>query len=251
MTEGQSTRILAGTRFGSLTALEYVGQPRSRWKCSCDCGEANCRKILIVDSSNLRHRRSKSCGCKRSPKGTEFLERVKRKISINEHGCWVWPTIKGRYAYSCMGNKHTLVHRKTWELLKGPIPDGLCVLHNCPGGDNSFCVNPDHMFLGTRRDNSEDRDRKNRTAWGESHGSSKLTAKEVVEIFEEFWTKRPPQAFLADRYGISRTVIGEIVSRKSWHRTTEEIARKLGVSNESTSLDFRRSSSAPGASVAG
>jgi len=53
-----------------------------------------------------------------------------------------------------------LVHRQEWERVRGPIPDGLCVLHRC---DNPPCYRLGHLFLGTRSDNARDRQRKGRT----------------------------------------------------------------------------------------
>lgn len=87
--------------------------------------------------------------------------RGKRRVSfmsrVNQHGpvpshlpwlgpCWLWPA----YRSGC---------RRSWELHVGPIPEGLCVLHKC---DNGCCVRPDHMFLGTKKDNTADRDAKGR-----------------------------------------------------------------------------------------
>ena len=48
----------------------------------------------------------------------------------------------------------------SWRLHNGRVPHGKVICHNCPGGDNSFCVNPKHLFLGTQRDNMVDRSRK-------------------------------------------------------------------------------------------
>jgi hypothetical protein len=88
------------------------------------------------------------------------------------HGCWI---VAG---YAATRSGHIQINRKSqglpvirahrlaWELLRGPIPDGLQVLHNCPGGDNPRCVNPDHLFLGSNADNIADSLAKGRfTAW--------------------------------------------------------------------------------------
>lgn len=76
--------------------------------------------------------------------------------------------------------KLRLVHRLVYALTKGPIPDGMQVLHNCPGGDNPSCCCPEHLWLGTQQDNMRDMAAKGRNimqthperaARGESHGS--------------------------------------------------------------------------------
>jgi hypothetical protein len=62
-------------------------------------------------------------------------------------------------------------HRAAWLVTYGPVPEGMCVLHSC---DNPPCCRPDHLFLGTLKENSEDRDRKGRLVTpfvpGHSHG---------------------------------------------------------------------------------
>ena len=87
-----------------------------------------------------------------------FWSRVRRS-----DGCWEWigvRTVKryGRHTEPLTGRK-LRAHRLSWEIHFGPIPDGLCVLHHC---DNPPCVRPDHLFLGTDKDNSVDRVRKGR-----------------------------------------------------------------------------------------
>jgi hypothetical protein len=100
-------------------------------------------------------------------------------------------------------------HRVSWELHFGPIPDDLCVLHKC---DNRQCVNPNHLFLGTRAENQQDMARKGRSARGSRHGGAKLTEAEVVEIraFKEL------HKLLAERYGVTPSSISLIKSRRHW-----------------------------------
>lgn len=96
-------------------------------------------------------------------------ERFWEKVNVNAPGgCWEWTgsrTMAGRgYGTIGIGGRSTLAHRVSWEIKNGPIPDGpghhgVCVLHRC---DNPPCVRPDHLFLGTQKDNVEDMDTKGR-----------------------------------------------------------------------------------------
>jgi hypothetical protein len=75
--------------------------------------------------------------------------------------CWVWTaSVNGKgYGSFGYGGRVQLAHRVSWQMHCGPIPPGLCVCHAC---DNPSCVRPDHLFLGTIKDNNRDRDRKGR-----------------------------------------------------------------------------------------
>src|ERR1035438_2478623 len=87
------------------------------------------------------------------PVEARFWEKIDR--SGDSDACWVW--IAGTFwdGYGCFNwcGKTVHSHRKVWELLCGPIPIGLEVLHNCPTGDNPRCCNPKHLWLGTQHDN--------------------------------------------------------------------------------------------------
>lgn len=78
-------------------------------------------------------------------------------------GCWTWTGATNRrngYGYFKRRDRRQMnTHRVAWEFAHGPIPDGLCVCHHC---DNPRCVRPDHLFLGTQRENMQDMKAKGR-----------------------------------------------------------------------------------------
>lgn len=72
-------------------------------------------------------------------------------VKRHERGCWIWSGTTNRHGYGTWGRK--LAHRHAWEQANGPIPDGLWILHHC---DNKPCVNPLHLYAGTRTENVQD-----------------------------------------------------------------------------------------------
>ncbi len=109
------------------------------------------------------------------------------------------------------------VNRVAWEVFKGPIPVGLSVLHHC---DNRRCFNPDHLFLGTQKDNMQDAKRKGRCQYvrhtGEGHGSHILTALQVASIRDEYRPHNVTRQSLAIKYGVSPFTIRNIIYRRTW-----------------------------------
>lgn len=80
-------------------------------------------------------------------------------------GCWFWESTKNHNGYGIVSRRagNTLAHRVAWTLTHGEIQDGLYVCHKC---DTPPCVNPDHLFLGTQKDNVQDMIKKGRYRGG-------------------------------------------------------------------------------------
>ena len=102
-------------------------------------------------------------------------------------------------------------HRVSYRLMRGAIPDGMCVLHHC---DNPRCVNPNHLFLGTRGDNARDKAAKGR-ARGEWHPQHILTEKSVREIRNRRAAGEPLKE-LAKDYGIALCTVSAVFHGRLW-----------------------------------
>ena len=91
----------------------------------------------------------------------EFIEQ--RCVKIPETGCWIWMNALDSVGYGSFRDKWKettkRAHKASFAVFKGEVPNGLWVLHSC---DIRCCCNPDHLFLGTRRDNIDDAMRKGR-----------------------------------------------------------------------------------------
>lgn len=129
--------------------------------------------------------------------------------------CWEWTGCKngGGYGHIRDGSKMIGAHRLSYKLHIGPIPSGLKILHKC---DNPSCVNPDHLFLGTQKDNMADMVAKGRShhPHGEISSLSKLTEEQVLEIRSLY--PDVSQASLASTFEVFQGTICKIVNRKTW-----------------------------------
>lgn len=152
-----------------------------------------------------------------------FWEKVNKDGPIPPHRpelgkCWVWngkPRFDG-YGQMMMSSRCPMLsHRASWIISCG-IPNR-CVLHKC---DNRVCVNPDHLFLGTRPDNMTDKCKKGRQTRGEENGPSKLTKNQVIEIKKRHAVTREFHKIIAKDYGVSRGLIGNIIRGKNWKHIT-------------------------------
>ncbi len=135
---------------------------------------------------------------------------------VNESGCWVTRVGKDSdgYGVTKFHGKHRRVHRFAYETWVGPIPDGKQINHHC---DNPPCINPEHLYAGTSKENMQDAWRRGRHT-PETIG--KLTWEVVREIRAEFATGNYTKAALALRYGVTDVTVGHIVRGKTWKETT-------------------------------
>lgn len=144
-----------------------------------------------------------------------FRRRFEKKYAIDPTtGCWLWQGTVTKHGYGQIrrgGRFEGLesAHRASWRLYRGPIPDGLWVLHKC---DTRACCNPDHLFLGTHADNTADMVAKGRSNRGTKHGLSKLNDNAVLAIRED--TRGPTK--IAVDHGICRETVRRVKSRAAW-----------------------------------
>jgi hypothetical protein len=115
--------------------------------------------------------------------------------------------------------RQVAAHRVAYELTYGPISDDIDVLHRC---DTPVCVNPAHLFLGTQAQNVADMVAKNRQAKGTRNAFAKLNDDLVRTIRRRFAAGGVTKVELARDYGVGTTVIGNVVTRKTWRHVSDE-----------------------------
>lgn len=208
-----------GYRSGRLLTIEQIQKTkllenkRSKWLCKCDCGN---EKVILEDC--LKSKRTKSCGCIKTLNKKDYFEsskkRILEKIEKNENGCWIFNSTNhlgyGRFWFN---KREQVAHRVTWQIFKGEIPLGLLVLHKC---DNPSCCNPEHMFLGTQKDNIQDAIKKERfDICRRPPVRSKLKYDEVVKI-KELYKEGMTQSKLKNMFSVSFGCIAKILRGDSW-----------------------------------
>lgn len=144
------------------------------------------------------------------------------KIKVTSDGCWEWQgarcvVSRGGYGVVKFGGKMIGAHRGAWTVFRGPIPCGKYILHKC---DNPPCVNPDHLYVGTAKDNARDAVERGHHSPGKCYGTqqpqAKLTEEKVVEIRLLRQFTKLTLLEIADSYGVSKKAILRVVHRTGW-----------------------------------
>lgn len=143
----------------------------------------------------------------------------RERVSISDSGCWNWTLHCNEDGYGVVGlrkYRNQRAHRVSYEVFKGPIPDGLVVMHSC---DNPRCCNPEHLSVGTHLDNHTDSRNKNRASafWyrGAINPKSVLTDFDVRRIREMRASGRRYKEISAE-IGCGKTLAVLVATGKRW-----------------------------------
>lgn len=135
--------------------------------------------------------------------------------SAGPDACWPWtgPMFVTGYGQVSVQGRPEYGHRLAYQVHRGTIPAGRVVRHRC---DNPRCVNPAHLVLGSKADNSRDMVNRGRSCRGPKAHSVVLTEAQVREIRTRYRPRVVTQTTLANEYGVSRANISAIVCGRSW-----------------------------------
>ena len=193
--------------------------------------EKNKEKLSKRRSEWWAKKFSRSCKECKSPFVGKGLKRefcstkckILGSIDKKKNGCWLWngELHPNGYAYTTNyeKSKKSHVHRISYEIFKGEIPKGMYVCHSC---DVKNCCNPEHLWIGTAKENMQDAKDKGRlehikltAVKGAENGSSKLNDEKVTEIIEKI-SRGIRCTVIAREYHVSSGVIYGIRDGKGW-----------------------------------
>lgn len=156
--------------------------------------------------------------CTEEEKVQRIRSRFEDKV-IKSEGCWGWKGHLDKNGYPLLKSgtggkefKETRGGRISWLIYRGEIPKGKYLLHTC---DNPTCTNPEHMFLGTPKENSQDMVAKGRGNKGSKHGNSKLDEEKIKEI-RKMYDDGYKVTVIMGKFGICGAHVRAVGNREVW-----------------------------------
>ncbi len=145
---------------------------------------------------------------------------------VDDNGCWIVrakPLGNGYVTLYLSGENYVGAHRLAYRAWHGEIPENSVVRHSCHVRN---CINPEHLSVGTHQDNMDDKTKAGRQARGETHGNALLSNDDAVDIVLAR-NAGIGSTELAERYGVSRTAIKDIVRGYTYAEATKDIERNV------------------------
>lgn len=204
--KGKSNCVLCDKEFNWV---RYQNQTTARF-CTKKCWyEWNARNLAAFNYQRFQWKTANE---------KEKLEQLRKNYEskvVRKEGCWDWNGVKDKDGYGqipCGYHKQAKAHRVSWTLHNGNIPKGIIVCHKC---DNPPCTNPEHLFLGTKKDNDNDCRKKGRAAVGSKQPKAKIKERDVIMIKRLIETGVAGYK-LGKAFNISKSQISAIKNGKSW-----------------------------------
>lgn len=194
-----------------------IDRTRRKSACAVDgCGQM-ARTHRLCDMHDTRRRRhGDPTLTMNAPRDATLDQRLRwTGWTVADSGCWEWKGNRrnGGYGEVATGQGAAVASRAAYEAWVGPIPDGQHICHTC---DNPPCINPAHLFPGTRRDNMQDATTKGRLSNGEASHYAKLTEQQVADIRLTYAAGGVTQREVARMFGTSQANVSLIVRSRTW-----------------------------------
>lgn len=142
-------------------------------------------------------------------------KRMINSVDIDDSGCWNWiKSINMGYGVTSLRGKREQAHRASWMVFVGEIPNGMQINHKC---HNKMCINPDHLYVGTQKENMRDMEDAGRAVRcvGGRNGNSKLSEMDVLEVKKMIMDGKKNDE-ISLKFSVSRSTIQFIRIGKTW-----------------------------------
>ena len=215
---------LTNKMYNGIKAIKLSHRDKSHrayWIFKCHCS-----KHFVAQGYKVTSGHTRSCGCMFSINWNKYHEKIRNKILENiiktPSGCWEWQlSLRSTgYAQIVAFGKAQGGHRVSYRVFKGDFDEKLLICHTC---DNRKCVNPDHLFCGTHKDNNFDMHVKNRQNYlvHENANRAKLTKEKVLEARRIYATGDHGCSFLAKKYKVTSRTIWCAIKGITWKNLEE------------------------------